>query len=51
VYSFQGGADGAYPTGGLIDVAGTLYGTTAGGGYTGSICGGDGCGTVFAVTP
>lgn len=37
LYSFRGGSDGAYPYAGLIDVSGTLYGTTAGG-------------TVFSVT-
>lgn len=43
VYSFQGGQDGSYPAGGLVDVNGTLYGTTSGGGsYYG--------GTVFSVT-
>jgi|SRR5579871_39665 len=39
--------DGEYPLGGLIDVKGTLYGTTALGG-TG--CDG-GCGTVFSLDP
>ena len=42
LYSFIGGADGAYPQGGLIDVSGTLYGTTTmGGAYS--------KGTVFAL--
>jgi uncharacterized repeat protein (TIGR03803 family) len=50
VYAFKGGADGAYPTGGLIDVGGTLYGTTLFGGGTG--CGdARGCGTVFKLAP
>ncbi len=45
VYSFQGnGADGADPQAGLIDVTGTLYGTTQGGGVYGY-------GTVFSVNP
>lgn len=48
IYSFQGGNDGANPTAGLIDVGGTLYGTTVYGGNGG--CYG-GCGTVFSVTP
>jgi uncharacterized repeat protein (TIGR03803 family) len=47
VHSFQGGSDGAGPYAGVIDVAGTLYGTTVGGG--GSGCRGSGCGTVFSV--
>ena len=42
VYSFKGGSDGAYPDAGLINVGGTLYGTTSGGGAGG---------TVFSVTP
>ena len=38
---------------GLIEVNGTLYGTTSSGGYYGSTCGtrGSGCGTVFSITP
>jgi len=49
VDSFQGGSDGADPLASLIEVGGTLYGTTEFGGGTG--CGGNGCGTVFAITP
>lgn len=49
LYSFNGGTDGALPIGpGLINVNGTLYGTTGNGGGTG--CGGSGCGTVFSVS-
>ena len=45
LYSFSGGADGAYPEAGLIrDAAGNLYGTTYGGGASGY-------GTVFKLTP
>jgi uncharacterized repeat protein (TIGR03803 family) len=40
--------DGLNPYVGLIDVKGTLYGTTLIGG--GSGCGGGGCGTVYKVT-
>ncbi|MFY9719230.1 MAG: choice-of-anchor tandem repeat GloVer-containing protein [Candidatus Cybelea sp.] len=47
LHSFGNGSDGALPTAGLIDVSGTLYGTTAGGG---SGCGGYGCGTVYSIT-
>jgi uncharacterized repeat protein (TIGR03803 family) len=50
LYSFKGGSDGRTPFASLIDVKGTLYGTTSTGGsgcsrYT------YGCGTVFAITP
>jgi uncharacterized repeat protein (TIGR03803 family) len=48
LHSFDGGADGANPLGGVIDVNGVLYGTTFLGGGTG--CNGNGCGTVFSVT-
>jgi uncharacterized repeat protein (TIGR03803 family) len=46
LYSFQGaaGSDGAYPYGSLLNVSGTLYGTTEQGGASGY-------GTVFAVKP
>lgn len=43
VYRFKGGKDGAYPTAGLIDVKGELYGTTPDDGA-------DSSGTVFAVS-
>jgi uncharacterized repeat protein (TIGR03803 family) len=44
LYTFEGGKDGgAGPEAGLIDVKGTLYGTT--------IAGGMGDGTVFTLTP
>jgi uncharacterized repeat protein (TIGR03803 family) len=55
LYSFRGGTDdGAAPNAGLVDVNGTLYGTTAFAGATyGSQCvvtdGRSGCGTVFAI--
>lgn len=48
IHTFKGGRDGAVPVGGLIDVDGTLYGTTSAGG-TGTC--GRGCGTVFSMTP
>jgi uncharacterized repeat protein (TIGR03803 family) len=50
VYAFKGSPDGASPQAGLIDVGGTLYGTTASGG--GGSCDADtGCGTIFSVNP
>jgi uncharacterized repeat protein (TIGR03803 family) len=50
VYSFaRNGSDGAIPFAGLIDIGGTLYGTTYVGG-TGTKCSGRGCGTVFSLT-
>jgi uncharacterized repeat protein (TIGR03803 family) len=46
LYSFQNnGADGTFPDAALIDVGGTLYGTTAGGGAYG------GNGSVFSIDP
>jgi uncharacterized repeat protein (TIGR03803 family) len=49
LFSFDS-TDGALPTGDLLNVGGTLYGTTYTGG-SGSYCTvGDGCGTVFSVT-
>jgi uncharacterized repeat protein (TIGR03803 family) len=43
--------DGSNPVGGLImDSAGNLYGTTSIGG-TATTCGGNGCGTVFELSP
>jgi uncharacterized repeat protein (TIGR03803 family) len=49
LYRFKGGKDGSSPEASLVDVNGTLYGTTYGGG--GTICYMKlGCGTVFAVT-
>jgi uncharacterized repeat protein (TIGR03803 family) len=49
LYTFTGGADGAYPIAGLIaDGAGNLYGTTESGGQTGGLCG-HGCGVIFRL--
>ena len=56
-YSFQGASDGSVPAAGLIfDPRGNLYGTTTSGGApvtpTGTLgCGGNGCGTVFELSP
>jgi uncharacterized repeat protein (TIGR03803 family) len=49
VHSFGGDSDGDRPVASLIDVSGTLYGTTEFGG-TFSRCD-SGCGTVFALSP
>jgi uncharacterized repeat protein (TIGR03803 family) len=49
LYSFGNGAYGADPRAALIDVGGTLYGTTpTGGAHSKSE---NGCGTVFSITP
>ena len=52
LYSFANAPDGASPNGSLIEVNGTLYGTTYFGGS--SSCYGSiyaNCGTVFSITP
>jgi uncharacterized repeat protein (TIGR03803 family) len=53
LHVFNGNSDGAQPDSALIDVNGTLYGTTPNGGSSG--CGPyrphEGCGIVFALTP
>ena len=43
--------DGAVLPGGVIDVNGTLYGTTTSGGSNSNACQGIGCGTVFSLDP
>jgi uncharacterized repeat protein (TIGR03803 family) len=49
VYRFTGGADGAYPAGGLIfDAAGNIYGVTGNGGDP-KCSNGLGCGTVYEL--
>jgi uncharacterized repeat protein (TIGR03803 family) len=50
IYRFRGGSDGSDPQSGLLDVNGTLYGTTHSGGGSGCYYG-QGCGTIFSVTP
>lgn len=52
LYRFDDAPDGASPSQGLIDVRGTLYGTTSSGGV--DICAPrdkSGCGTFFSITP
>jgi uncharacterized repeat protein (TIGR03803 family) len=50
LYAFAGGTDGYAPSAALLaDKAGNFYGTTFEGGS--NACGGDGCGTVFKLTP
>ena len=44
LHAFQGGSDGANPSGALLNLGGTLYGTATGGGPSGA-------GTVFTVNP
>jgi uncharacterized repeat protein (TIGR03803 family) len=52
LHSFGSGIDGTYPVASLIDVGGTLYGTTTSGGFRRRSCPNYyPCGTVFSVTP
>jgi uncharacterized repeat protein (TIGR03803 family) len=51
VYSFGAVPDGNYPDASLVDVNGTLYGTTAYGGAYSCLGSYNGCGTVFSITP
>lgn len=50
LHNFAGPPDGANPTGGLLDVGGTLYGTTSSGGELYGCDTATNCGTVFSVT-
>jgi len=50
LYAFGGASDGAHPKGGLVNVAGNLFGTTYAGGDPGCNMG-EGCGVVFELTP
>lgn len=49
LYAFQGGKDGIKPYASLIDIGGTLYGTTLYGGNAAQCS--HGCGTVFSFNP
>ena len=48
LHRFGGGTDGSNPTQDLLDVGGTLYGTTPNGGTAVCVAG---CGTLFTYTP
>jgi uncharacterized repeat protein (TIGR03803 family) len=51
IHSFGASGDGSVPHASLLNVNGTLYGTTTAGGKTaGSLCFPGGCGTVYRVT-
>jgi uncharacterized repeat protein (TIGR03803 family) len=50
LHNFGKGNDGWYPAADLLDVNGTLYGTTIGGGSHNCPGGYGGCGTVFSIT-
>lgn len=50
LHSFKGGSDGDFPEAGLINVGGTLYGTTfLGGGHSGCFRS-ESCGTIYSIT-
>ena len=52
LYTFQGGSDGSYPVAPLVfDPKGNLYSTTEFGGDPTCTGNGDGCGTVFELSP
>ena len=51
LYTFGGGADGAYPYASVVIGGGVLYGTTSGGGGVLAPRCYAGCGTVFSLTP
>jgi uncharacterized repeat protein (TIGR03803 family) len=54
LHSFNGPPDGAFPAAALLNVKGTLYGTTAEGGRSGGCRIGRpkiGCGTVYSIRP
>jgi uncharacterized repeat protein (TIGR03803 family) len=51
VYRFGKAGDGSFPRANLIDVGGTLYGTTnAGGSGSCKVYGERGCGTIYSIT-
>ena len=50
LYAFTGGSDGGLPEGGVISVAGNLFGTTYAGGNPGCDAN-KGCGVVFEIAP
>ncbi|MBV8374940.1 MAG: hypothetical protein JO302_05470 [Candidatus Eremiobacteraeota bacterium] len=52
LHNFGNGTDGGDPIAGVIDVQGTLYGTTSKGGTYGATCGAfySACGTAFSIS-
>lgn len=50
LYNFADPPDGAFPTGGLLNMDGTLYGTTSQGGADGCNSSSLNCGTVYEIT-
>lgn len=51
MHTFKG-TDGFHPNGGLVqDIRGLFYGTTEFGGLNNSLCGTNGCGTAFKMSP
>jgi uncharacterized repeat protein (TIGR03803 family) len=51
LHDFTGGSDGDFPSGPVVlDSNGNLYGTASSAGLQGG-CGGEGCGTVWEITP
>jgi uncharacterized repeat protein (TIGR03803 family) len=54
LHEFESNFDGIIPVGALLDLSGTLYGTTNFGGHPSKDCypfPSDGCGTVFEISP
>lgn len=50
LHTFEGGTDGARPSGTMVqDAAGNLYGTTLYGGPYADACGSNGCGVLFKI--
>ena len=50
LFSFGNGSYGSFPSSGVTDVNGTLYGTNSDGGSPGCLSSSGGCGTVYSLT-